>query len=221
MSGSEDGASTLTVISDNKTKFPLLSIPNVPFGVMWLPLTRIQLEFFLSDVNDVRYDSNWYQNVISKDNPRTSPNRVNNNNLRGVVTTNILLKEIQRIADWFGHHETQIYDLPTGKQWETIVGMCSELPAISLENIPADTDPRARILLQRLQEINQPNNLADQMLLGRYISEYVYRDDTRQTCQIVGRTVGGQIDFTSLRSPHDWEGDRQTRLSFRLIRQEL
>jgi hypothetical protein len=221
MRANREGKSTPTIVCDSKTKFPILSIPNIPFDVMWLPLTRIQLEFFLSDVNDVRYDAAWYEQVISKDNPRISPSQLNSSNFKGALATNILLKEVARIADWYGYHEKQIYDLPTAKQWEMIASLSTEQAAISLEDIPDDADPRVRTILKRINEIGKPDNLAHQMLLGWNISEYVYRDDARQVCQVAAATLAGKVVFTSLRSPHDLEGNRQADLSFRLIRQEL
>lgn len=205
------------ILTEGSTNFPIISLPDVPFDMMWLPFTRIQLEFFLSDVNDVRFDASWYANIVSKGNPRTSPNQINSNNVNGILATNILLREARQIADWFSRHDGYAYEIPTAEEWEMMVNACKEQSIIPLDDIPSDIDPRARVLLHRLNEINTSSNLAEQMMLGwERISEYVYQDNLRQTCQITG---GSQGNFTQLIKSLDQVGDRQTYLTFRLIRQ--
>lgn len=207
-----------TVRADPKTRFPLLSIPGVPFETMWLPFTRIQLELFLSEINDIRYDAAWYAQKISKNNPRTSPNRLDAFNLNGAFATNVLLHEARRIADWFGQQKGYVFDLPTTENWTQLCSVTASTPAFSVNEIPAETDPRARIIVQRLNDIGSPTNLAEQMMLGAEISEYVYQGDARQFCQIAN---GCNNDFIQLRPEHTQLGDRQPNLSFRLIRRKM
>lgn len=199
---------------DEKTRFPVLEFHKLPFAVFWLPITRIQLEHFLSDVNDMRYDANWYSKLIMNNNPRVSPSNVNKNNINGVFATNILLVEARRIANWFGHFKGKSFDLPTREQWETLFNVCKNVPVLPLENISEEIDPRAELLLHRLNEKTPQKSLADQMLLKSSLSEYVYQDESRQSCQITG---GIKDNFTSLRESLENVGDRRTNLTFRLI----
>lgn len=199
---------------DEKTRFPMIVFHELPFAVSWLPMTRVQLEFFLSDVNDIRFDANWYIDIILKNNPRVSPNHVKQDNLSGVFATNLLLKEARRVASWYGHFGGMPYDLPTKEQWEALYAVCEKSRPLSSDHIPKDIDPRAKSLLRRLNKQVSIQTLADQMLLNSTLSEYIYREESRQSCQITGRKKG---EFTLLRGSLDREGDRRSNLTFRLI----
>lgn len=198
---------------DNRTRFPLLKITGLDFAICWLPITRVQLELFLSDVYDARYDANWYINQVLKDNPRVSPNNVTPKNVNGILATNILLTEARRIADWFSE-KGQLYDLPTAQQWTEIYNVCNKVEIQT--QLPEKIDHRAYVMITRLQKLSDAQTLADQMLINSNISEYVYSDEARQTCQITdGRRQG---NITALTKSFQQEGSRRTNLTFRLIR---
>jgi hypothetical protein len=42
-------------LSLDRTGFPILEMPALPFGVLWLPVTKIQFEHFLVDTGCVGY----------------------------------------------------------------------------------------------------------------------------------------------------------------------
>lgn len=207
---------------DEKTRFPLITFDAISLTTFLLPITNVQLELFLSEVVDLRFDANWYQTKIlnDKDNPRISINNVTQENISHHFATNILLGEARRIANWFGHFKGQIYDLPTKKEWNAIYAESSKQKLLLPDSqFPEDMDVRAKTILKGLFNAQKPQYLSDQMLLSTSrIVEYVYQDDTRHTCVLTGRTPE---TFTPLRHPQQEIGDRKANLTFRLIRRNL
>lgn len=210
------------IILDEKTRFPLISFDEIPLTVFLLPITNIQLELFLSEVIDLRFDANWYQTKVlnDKDNPRISINNVTQENVSHHLATNILVGEARRIANWFGHFEGQIYDLPTKKEWRVIYKAANKQKPLSLDSqFPDDIDARAKTLLKGLYNAQKPQYLSDQMLLStNRIVEYVYQDDTRHICEITGQNPE---NFTPLRQPQQEIGYRKANLTFRFVRRSL
>lgn len=41
---------------DPRTRFPLVEVPGQNFALFWLPLTRVQAEYFLSDTITSQFD---------------------------------------------------------------------------------------------------------------------------------------------------------------------
>ncbi|MCO5187075.1 MAG: hypothetical protein M9928_11040 [Anaerolineae bacterium] len=218
MSPLGDQSDPVEIWVDSNTNFPLLKIDGLDFDVMWLPFTRVQLEHFLCDVNDMRFDAHWYTNVVAKDNPRVSPHNISAKNIASALATNLLLWEARRIRDWFGHEGGFILDLPTTSEWRELNQITTKIPAQPLDNLPSEVDPRAQVIIQRLQDSLSPSKLADQMLLNANIHEYVYLNNARQSCCYTARNKN---DFIKFRAEVDQSGERKTNLTFRLVRRKL
>src|SRR5437660_843621 len=99
-------------LSLDRTGFPILEMPALPFGVLWLPVTKIQFEHFLVDTG--AFDNAWYQDKLNNWNPRISAGNLGVTNYWQAFMTGILPSEAIRYAEWVG----QGADLPTAKEWK-------------------------------------------------------------------------------------------------------
>lgn len=219
---------TLDVKLDS-TGFPMVYMQAVNAYVQWLPLTKIQIEYFLCSTNDAMFDETWYNN-INQMNPRLSPTQIRGANYWQTIATGILPREAQRYAIWCGRG----YDLPTIQEWRSIYRELDNIPAdrrwVQKVTEHHDLKERTRNLIQRMDNVLPNDNgmgtsartLADQMLFRQGVMEFVYEDDDRNTFAGLGLTnsnfVGGlnQPDEAQyLNDPS--EGRRMRNYGFRLI----
>ena len=66
---------TLTFFLDQRTHFPLVVVPGQDFALFWLPLTKVQIEYFLSETTDSQFDRAWYDGRL-RNNPRITPEQL-------------------------------------------------------------------------------------------------------------------------------------------------
>lgn len=215
--------------------FPLIDLPELNFAIHWLPVTKIQIEYFLTVVNDSKYDQAWYEHLLSKYGERVSPSSARTSDYWNLFITGILPAEAQRFSQYCGRG----YDLPTAAEWRDAFRILSNINASQeyLESVLETTNLRERTqrLIKKVESItssessqlDSPRKLADQMLMRLGIMEYVYEDDQRNTFAGFGqpsRGLGGILisprDGIPQKLTNRTEGLRLKQYGFRLIKRK-
>lgn len=162
----------------DRTGFPMLWCKDIGAYVHWLPVSKIQFEYFLCDAPDAHFDAEWYDHVLRL-NPRITPRDVSGTNYWRALITALLPAEAQRFAFWCGDG----YRLPTESEWTAIYwsyrGEAAE--NLSSSGLLAKLDGRARMLLERIdvsvdearRRMGYGPDLASQMLLRFGAMEWV------------------------------------------------
>lgn len=210
----------------DNTGFPLIWIDAIEAYVQWVPVTKIQLEYYLAATNDARFDQGWYTTILQS-NPRIGPTQIRSKNYWNLFTTNILPHEANLYASWCGKG----YLLPTREEWQSIYQEAANTPLpadmhTQISRIP-DLKERPRIVVERLLRLlptisTGTVTLADGMLLRNGVMEYVYEDFDRTTFMGMGHT---NSDFVGMFKPFEapqtltnpTEGQRMHYYGFRLI----
>lgn len=218
----------LTFRLDARTRFPLVEVPGQNFALFWLPLTKVQLEYFLSDTIDSQFDRAWYRERL-RANPRVTFENLAAQNLAQAFITDITFYEARVFSRWYG----QGYDLPTTEEWHRALHTFEAIEACSafVEQIMAlpGLHPRARLLVQACEEAllayRRIQNLAErrlshQLMMSQGLLEYVYHDTAHTHCEACGSSplvirssAPGQRVSLSLRNPN--HGDRMAVLGVR------
>ncbi len=213
---------TLSFLTDPRTRFPLIEIPGQDFALFWLPLTKVQIEYFLSETIDSRFDRAWYHERL-RNNPRIVPEQITTQYLVRTFITHITFYEARALSQWYGRG----CDLPTAEEWHRALYTLDQITADAsfieqLVNLP-DIHPRARLLVrscenalpgfQHIKDASQ-RRLSHQLMLRSGILEYVYQDATRTSCGACGRD-NRPGSFQPLR--HADTGDRISNLGLRPI----
>lgn len=178
----------------DNTGFPMVYIASIGAYVQWLPLTKIQLEYFLAETNDAIFDEAWYREV-TRLNPRIAPTQIRGNNYWQVLATGIKPREAQRYAMWCGRG----YELLEARDWQQIYREATDMKyydynlkqMLALDNLRE----RPRTLIQRLSKVlpetagaSNKRTWADMMLLHQGVMEYVFEDNNRNTFVGLGET---------------------------------
>jgi len=111
---------TMSVVTDNKTQFPLLDIKEIGFLTLW-PITKIQFEKYISETN--RYGDLWYDEIL-RCNPRVSYSHVNKKNYEQLFITGLHIEEVLLFSKWFGED----FRIPTVEEWREIYRLMSIQP---------------------------------------------------------------------------------------------
>lgn len=166
-----------TFVKD-RAGFPMLWCEEVGAYVHWLPVTKIQFEYFLCAAPDAYFDAAWYDQVLGL-NPRVSPWGVAADNYWGALLTGVRPSEAQRFASWCGDG----YRLPTEDQWSDLFHALGNKPAVKepASLLLESCSDRVRELLQRLdatarqvaERMRSGPSLASQMLLRFGVMEWV------------------------------------------------
>jgi len=217
-------------LSLDRTGFPVLETPGLPFGVPWLPVTKIQFEHFLVDTG--AFDNAWYQDKLNNYNPRISADNLSVTNYWQAFMTGILPFEAHRYAEWAGRGA----DLPTAQEWKQALTTLaswqadSAFPAAVLQ-LPG-LNERARLLIQKMEQVLQDERaqlsdgcfLCDQMAMRLGVFELMYEDTVRRSFCCWGqpnrRFVGGISNPLRDAAPNrftDRNGVRMKTVGFRLI----
>ncbi len=173
----------LEIKLDEKSKFPLILIPKLGW-VQWLPVTKIQIEYFLSSYQDSAYDAVWYYDII-RTNPRISPNAISAENYFNAIATNVLPEDCRRFASWMG----QGFRLMQTNEWIEMYKFAIHCDVDSkiMDQVTAGTSKRINTLLTKIEQASteyyqstksEPRKLAQQMLLTQGVVEYVYSDSS-------------------------------------------
>jgi len=105
--------------------FPLICLPQLQLDVQLLPVTKVQFERFLAQLND--FGDNWYESVLAI-NPRTSWRRFTEHDRERLFITGILPNEARTYAQWLGEG----FDLPTVQEWRVIYQAVQRDPTFSV-----------------------------------------------------------------------------------------
>lgn len=167
-------------IEVDRTGFPMVRVDELGIYVHWLPVTKVQFEYFLCEVGDSYFDTNWYETVLDL-NSRVSPAAVERNNYWQALITGLLPSEAQRYARWCGSQ----YELPTAEQWLAVFRALANQSPLELSTVLSfpGLNERARVLLERLDEaprtmldrLGYERTRADQLLLRLGVLEWVKR----------------------------------------------
>jgi hypothetical protein len=157
----------------------------------WVPVTKVQFEYFLCDRPNSRFDQTTYDTLLSL-NERCSPREVQAKDYWRAFLTGIKPDEAQLFADWCRDEskDTSVVDfiLPTREKWFEAYTALKAMPPIPLEEelkgLPLK--PRAKTILERLETAATPQRqdasrtLADQMLLRLGVMEWVRCEDKQR-----------------------------------------
>ena len=211
-----------------RTRFPLIEVPGQDFALFWLPLTKVQVEYFLCDTIDSQFDRAWYGKRLQKTR-RVSPEQLVARNLPQAFITDITFHEARIFSEWYGPG----YDLPTTEEWHRALRAFEAVAAHSayVEQILAlpDLHPRARLLIdacekalpsyQQVRDLSE-RKLSHQLMMSLGILEYVYQDATRTRCEACGTSFqvmrsGPPDQSTVLALRHPDQGERMAVLGVR------
>lgn len=225
---------TLTFFVDQRTHFPLVAVPGQDFALFWLPLTKVQIEYFLSETTDSQFDRAWYNERL-RANPRITPEQLTAQTLWRAFLTHISFYEARVFSQWYGKG----FDLPTTHEWHLAWQIFAEIPARPeyVQQILAlpTLHPRARLLVQTCedalptyQRLRDPaeRKLSHQLLLSAGILEYVYQDTLYNRCGFCGSTLQtgrqGIPDLNTFQTFRDVSvGERRSNLGLRPILRRL
>jgi hypothetical protein len=161
----------------DRTGFPMVYIDAIGAFMHWMPVTKLQFEYFMCSAPDSQFGEGWYEEILQP-NPRVSPGAINASNYWRALLTNILPEEAQRFARWCGDE----YEVPTLEVWSAAYKALKELPPESgvVERMGKLKD-RVRTTLNRLdsetakalRDAGYDRTLADQMLMRMGVLEWV------------------------------------------------
>lgn len=160
---------TPRIVSD-PVGFPMVWREEVAAYVHWLPITKIQFEYFLCDVPDAHFNAQWYDEILEL-NPRVTPSDLSTHNYWGTLMTGVQPGEAQRFSYWCGDE----FRLLTETQWLALYRGLANQPRqnLSVFGLLEGCSPRVRQLLERMEQaslqachrMGGTPSLADQMLL--------------------------------------------------------
>lgn len=168
----------MTLPKTDPVGFPMVWSPEIQAYVHWLPVTKIQFEYFLSDAPDTHFDAEWYDEILRL-NPRATPRALNSANYFRALLTGVRPSEAQRFASWCGDK----YRLPTEKEWTKLYKEAHAQRPASMRALVEKRDDRISELLKRLnssvrevsERLSGTSTRAAQMLLQFGALEWVRR----------------------------------------------
>ena len=221
---------TLSFSIDPRTHFPLVEVPRQDFALFWIPVTKVQIEYFLSETIDSQFNRAWYHERL-RNSQRIMAENLTAQNLVQAFLTHITFYEASAFSKWYGKG----FDLPTSEEWQRALQTFDQVaahPAFveQVLNLPG-IHPRARLLVQSCenalpgyQRLRDPaeRRLSHQLMLRSGILEYVYQDTAYNRCGACGSSLQSerygnpsQNVFQPLRHPD--VGDRMPNLGLRPI----
>jgi len=199
---------SLKVTGDERTGFPLVTLmipatdttPALAFQVGWMPLTWVQLEYFLAETFDRRFDAAWYQNMLSRSGRISANSLARFSDFPSLFVRGLTLQEVQIIGRWWGGDR---FIVPTVKQWQEVQQVALGQPPANLEafNIEPPLSPRAIGASKALEGLAATSdiqrNLADQMLLRGGLRELVMLESGNATVVGIGNPSRAVEAFNS------------------------
>jgi len=200
--------------------------------VHWLPVTKIQFEYFLCDRPGVGFNQGRYEELLGA-NDRISPREVTADNYWMAFLTAILPEEAQTFAGWCGEGGEAPYVVPSAKEWfDTYQGLKGQ-PPLSPEALLAEWDalqlkPRLRTLIENVERAAAQvqsrlgaRTLADQLLLRQGVLEWVGCPNHVSGWGILGqpnrRIRSGLFNIDAGQPTHPSPRERFSAHGFRLI----
>jgi len=162
----------------DRAGFPMVWVDAINAYVHWIPVTKVQFEYFLCAVPDSHFDAGWYDEILYL-NPRVAPNEIRADNYWNAFLTGVMPSEVQRYARWCGDE----YTVPTLNDWFAAYTALKALPPepLSAFDSMGEVRERVRTVLTRLdsasrialKEAGYERTLADQMLMRMGVMEWV------------------------------------------------
>lgn len=212
----------------DRTGFPMVWSQEVDAYVHWLPITKIQFEYFLCDAPDAYFDAEWYDRVLDL-NPRVTPHEVSATNYWRALVTGVQPSESQRFASWCGPG----FRLLREAEWATLYRSIQAEPAENLEasGVLDNRDQRVRDLLERVDaavhgasaRMRRVPGLAGQMLMRFGALEWVRVGSPPSAWGVKGEPLPEfcgnleLLDQSALQLVTDPERDRFSAAGFRLL----
>lgn len=194
----------------DRVGFPIIWIPPINAYIHWLPFTKIQLEYFLSETTDSTFNESWYRGQLLDKNERVSPGNVRQDNYWGTFLTGLLPTEARRIGTWNDG------ELLLGEEWIAAYRFLKKATPQThpylRDILNAPLRPRTRLLLQNLDSVlgllprYGPVTVADQSFMRQGVMEYVYEDNRRNTFAGFGQTNANF--FSTMYTPDNGHPER-------------
>jgi hypothetical protein len=214
----------------DKTGFPMIWVHELNAYIHFLPVTKVQFEYFICDQPRRRFDEDWYNMVIDH-NPRVAPQSIDRDNYAQAFMTAIIPDEVRLFTDWCGSN----YSIPTREQWFTAYTVLEGKSAIAIDDNWISTlelRERAVTVVQRLEREmtmllpqSTDRKLADQMMMRGGIFEWVLDERERPPWVGMGKPHSSFVPgFFSLERgnptfrPRNPETDRLFQIGFRLLK---
>ena len=165
--------------------FPMVWVEAIAAWMQWLPLSRLELERYLSAARDRRIDQAWYGRLLAM-NLAVAPSRIDSGSYVEALLTRIVPAEAERFAAGLGEG----FALPTVEQWRRAWSALTALPAE--RGLPAvfarlGLEEPVRELLARIESAHlsfvattrprRQRTLADQMLMRYGVFEWAWRSE--------------------------------------------
>ena len=213
----------------DRTGFPMVWVDAINAYVHWIPVTKLQFEYFLCAEPQRHFDASWYDEIRFL-NRRVAPNEIRVNNYWNAFLSGITPSEVQRFARWCGDE----YTMPTLNDWFTAYKALRALPPEPPSVIDSMGNLRERVqtVLTRLnsastralKESGYERTLADQMLMRMGVMEWVECPGQHFQWRGMGQTFPsfyGSLftpDHGRPSIPNNPETERLHAYGFRLIR---
>jgi hypothetical protein len=185
----------------DRTGFPMIYVDVLGAELQWLPLTKIQLEYFLCDRPGAQFDEGWY-NELLRLNERVAPRQIRGDNYWGAFATGLKPHEAQTLADWYTEANDEQFEIPSNEDWFSAYQALRNLPEIDLRQFESlELSPRAQTVVHQVESAakaslsrmgNSGRSLADQMLMRQGVLEWV-------TCNIPRSPEWGAFGQTNKR----------------------
>lgn len=178
----------------DRSGFPIVWVDKIRAYLHWLPVSKVQFEYFLCAATDGRFDDKWYDRILEL-NPRVTSASVRPRNYWQSFLTGILPEEAQRFARWCGED----YELPALSDWFDAYEFLRDQPPVEVnwqEELP-EIKPRIHKLLDQVERVSVEiaaktkvtRTLADQMMMRHGVMEWVELQGNRQSWGGMGQLV--------------------------------
>jgi hypothetical protein len=210
---------------------PLIWSKELSAYIQWLPVTKLQLEWFLCDQPSSRFDQGWYEqllNIHGNEPHRVPPTKIQDGNYYRALVTGMKPAEIKEYIAWLDDKGDGFFHIPTSAEWLKVYREFSTQPAIDVGEVDClrGFTERTRSLLRQLDRVARvlaekpvpgtsarPISLADQMFMRNGVMEWVKwklageghapRDYGGRGCPFHRNLVSNSRDFTAEAAPHD------------------
>lgn len=202
---------------------PLIKMGQLGLSVQFLPITKIQFEYFLCDQPDPDLNEAVYNEILSE-NARGSLHNITIENYRQLFLTGIKPKELEKYCLWMGEN----FATPTLQEWLSIYDVLQQATEISVAKKIVEqklSTVRSSIILENLDNINKkivgsdgPRSICDQIFMRHGIQEWVKDEGSPSGWNLMGgKTTITRYPAKVLIFSLDM---RDGELGFRLIRHD-
>ena len=158
----------------DRTGFPMIYAESLGIYVNFLPITKIQFEYFLCDrVAGRAFDEAWYLERL-KGNGRCAPKDISYDNIvKAFMTGLIPKKDTEKFGSWLSGKAYHC-NIPHVDAWKKIYEYFRDQPELDYQDVFSDVDginPRALDLLKSLNSLRPSNASLGQLRTNANISE--------------------------------------------------